>query len=286
MFVLPDDYVATYAKLLRCFAPPKASEPKKFCAFAPLQGREWPGDIIFYGRALNGWPTAFTCVEVADEQYSRKLAGDVCRLGSSQSICDVDKDALCGPPPCEHEDRQMHWVHHRRQKTKWRYSSVAIGCPCWRVLGRVIRKYHGLNSASEEWASRVAWSNLYKIAPKDGGNPNQDEMAEQLEVCKELLIKELTLWRPKAAVFLTETKRRSANFVFKDIDDEWFGKYRSRFPFDKDKELRPTRSDGSSLVHSGTAKIGNEEVRIIVALRPVSLPRDELCEEILGALRD
>jgi hypothetical protein len=138
---------------------------------------------------------------------------------------------------------------------------------------------------SEEWASLVAWSNLYKIAPAIGFNPNGVEAQAQEEACGGLLTKELALWKPAAAVFLTETKRRGSGHSFQEIDNDWFGKYRPLFTFTN--PLRPrARRDGNPLVHSGTARIEAQEIRIVVALRPENISGDRLCHEIVAALRD
>lgn len=48
----------------------------------------------------------------------------------------------------------------------------------------------------------MAWSNLCKVAPCDGGNPNDRLYAEQLDACRELLRRELDELRPALTVVL------------------------------------------------------------------------------------
>jgi len=76
--MLPDDYITAYTKLVQDFAQGNKKDvpaSKRFCAFAPLHGKEWRGDIMFYGRALNQWPVRFTCDDIAGERSARPCAG-------------------------------------------------------------------------------------------------------------------------------------------------------------------------------------------------------------------
>jgi len=52
------------------------------------------------------------------------------------------------------------------------------------------------------WSNRVAWSNLYKVAPWDGGNPDNVLCAAQFAFARDLLHREVQTLRPACVVVL------------------------------------------------------------------------------------
>jgi hypothetical protein len=84
-------------------------------------------------------------------------------------------------------------VHHPRMlEGRTSVRTVASTSPYWRVIGRIIRRIHGLGPESENWSSLLTWSNLYKVAPAQGGNPSGRLMAAQFEKAYEILCREIT----------------------------------------------------------------------------------------------
>ncbi len=51
------------------------------------------------------------------------------------------------------------------------------------------------------WSSALVWSNLYKVAPATGGNPNQKLKHLQKDACRKILENEISTYRPKRLVF-------------------------------------------------------------------------------------
>lgn len=51
--------------------------------------------------------------------------------------------------------------------------------------------------------NRIAYSNLYKVANYSGGNPSSKLMNVQFELCREILLKEIELYKPAIIIFLT-----------------------------------------------------------------------------------
>lgn len=49
----------------------------------------------------------------------------------------------------------------------------------------------------------IAWSNLCKVAPVDGGNPNNDDFYKQKEICQRILSAEIDILKPKAVILFT-----------------------------------------------------------------------------------
>ena len=68
----------------------------------------------------------------------------------------------------------------------------------WRLIKEVAITYY-----PDEWYSNIAWTNLYKIAPWNGGNPGSRLQNVQRTYCFELLRKEIELLSPKYVIMLT-----------------------------------------------------------------------------------
>jgi len=75
----------------------------------------------------------------------------------------------------------------------------------WRVIRAVVYRLKIADADDNEtpWSSHLVWSNLYKIAPCDGGNPNSTLRKAQLDGCVKLLQWELKHYQPRRVLFLT-----------------------------------------------------------------------------------
>jgi hypothetical protein len=56
---------------------------------------------------------------------------------------------------------------------------------------------------SPDWASRLVWTNLYKVAPSSGGNPSNALIAAQHAACRDLLHGEIDNSDVRRILFLT-----------------------------------------------------------------------------------
>lgn len=59
------------------------------------------------------------------------------------------------------------------------------------------------STAEQDIFSHIVWSNLYKIAPEAGGNPNAALKKKQFEACRKMLVEEIRQFRPKKILFMT-----------------------------------------------------------------------------------
>jgi hypothetical protein len=160
-----------YAKLLPLIAYEKPVVP--FCV---QWGQGYPPaentGILFVGKATNGWGTVSRDVEVIFEDPEQKVFA---------------------------RDGQMVWVlgqfkAGRTAKNDYNVRDSAF----WRVIKNISQKVYGTH-----WCPKIAWSNIYKIAPAEGGNPDKNLMAQQKEIAHEILLKEIEILSPKFIVFLT-----------------------------------------------------------------------------------
>ena len=65
--------------------------------------------------------------------------------------------------------------------------------------------YGAVTSWRERWYQKIVWTNLYKIAPRKGGNPSEAWRKMQREACAQLLRAEIVFFNPTHILFVTGT---------------------------------------------------------------------------------
>ena len=68
------------------------------------------------------------------------------------------------------------------------------------VAKEILLRY---GATEENWASKLAWSNLYKVAPAVAGNPNGEVQHIQRAYAIQILKKEIEQIKPKHVLFMT-----------------------------------------------------------------------------------
>jgi hypothetical protein len=135
--------------------------------------------ILFIGKATNGWVTDDRNVNnIFDEKNINRIF---------------------------HRSDQMKWVENLDGNTQGyntRKSSF------WRVIKGITQSIFG----DENWSSKIAWSNLYKLAPYDEGNPTEVIKNIQLESCCEIIKTEIEILQPRIVVFFTSGWEK--NFLY------------------------------------------------------------------------
>ena len=146
---------------------------KDICAFSFQWGENYPflkkSGFLFVGKAVNGWITNET---------------DVTQLFDTTN-----------PERIFAREDQMEWVNNLSGNTDGYNTRKSA---FWRLIKKVSETYY-----PEKWYSNIAWTNLYKIAPWTGGNPNGKLQNAQRKYCFELLKKEIEILTPKYVVLLT-----------------------------------------------------------------------------------
>ena len=144
------------------------SEYETFCA---QWGEEYKqGGVMFVGRAVNDWVT----------QGDRNTSGMFQDGSTNQAFARAD---------------QMKWVENLSGNTKGYNTRKSA---FWRVIKKITKELY-----PESWYSHVAWSNVCKVAPWKGGNPNDSLYYAQLSDCKKIFAKEIELLSPKVVVLFT-----------------------------------------------------------------------------------
>jgi hypothetical protein len=119
----------------------------------------------------------------------------------------------------------------------------------------------------QTWSSRLIWSNLYKIAPAIGGNPNSRLKSLQFRLCLNLLDVEIRTFRPKNIVFAT---------------GDWANTFVNDNP-----TFQSLNWEASSLVRScGDFFVDGERIgRFVVADHPQGKEETIWVNSVLGALQ-
>jgi hypothetical protein len=143
------------------------------CVFCMQWGKKFPkqenAGVLFVGKAVNGWVNAETDIDVLFGKTTDRIfaRGD-----------------------------QMEWVENLSGPNETYNTNKSA---FWRVIKKISQHLY----PKDEWFRYVAWSNLCKIAPSEGGNPNDPLYYEQLESCRKILEKEIEVLSPKFVVLLT-----------------------------------------------------------------------------------
>jgi hypothetical protein len=207
---------------------------QSLCCFNAQKGSEYNNNLMVVGRAVNSWHHEFELnnlnVESMVEEVFRQPTTFECPLKWVEDS----------------------WGSQEGYNTK----SSAF----WRVIKQVSQR---LNEASSTtgWASKIVWSNLYKIAPSITGNPSDSLCDKQFTYCNELLLAEIIEYRPRVIVFFTGLN--------------WFNGFLN-------ESVSLSSNKEHSLVEAhGVLKINDKDVKIIIAKHPQGKPEAEMIHEIL-----
>lgn len=176
---------------------------KDICTFSIQWGKNYPFDkdsgLLFVGKAVNGWITNET---------------DVTQLFNTTN-----------PERIFAREDQLEWVNnHSGNMNGYNTRKSAF----WRLIKGISETYY-----PEKWYLNIAWTNLYKIAPWKGGNPNGKLQNTQRKFCFELLKKEIELLKPKYVIFLTSSWEKAflnhlnEHEKMNIVDEKIWGKYKT-----------------------------------------------------------
>lgn len=202
-------------------------------------------DLMVVGRAVNGWdegvfPKNLSSADRAEE-YSRTV------------LASVNGTERC----------PMRWVTESWGSTG--------GCnpnrsAFWRTIRRVVAKLKIADVEQDPWSSHLVWSNLYKIAPAAGGNPDSTLCHIQLAGCIKLFRLELTTYTPSRLLLLTGT--------------EWASPFLSCFG-----SRTPSDEEFCYVEEYGTLTIVPDKrpIQYIIAAHPQAKPENQWVEGVCGA---
>ena len=215
---------------------------RKLTTFLPMRGLTSTSELMVVGRAVNGWSELdWTAHEAGDPIRRTEIIREVFEASVPSKGC------------------PMEWVNRAWGNTPKRVWN-AKRSPFWRLIHSVSQSMFGI---SEQWPSRLIWSNLYEVAPKKGGNPGSTLSAVQQQACEIHLAKEVDIWKPKRILFITGWN--------------WAK------PFIERLGVAVGNESAEPIEWSGTVETPSDKVRVVVSVRPEGRQETPLTEAILRA---
>jgi hypothetical protein len=140
-------YEAGYVAQLRALQATPGIRSRELALFWPAIGARYSGELLVVGRAVNG----------SNDQWLLDSAEHPARAARRARLS------------AEADDRRdpLGWVLDRWKARDGGYDTSSS--QFWEATRRVVLAAQP--DASDDWASRVAWTNLAKVAPWQGGNP-------------------------------------------------------------------------------------------------------------------
>lgn len=221
--VLDPSYAVAFQRMCQRLS---GDEAHGLCAFWPVIGRRFKDSkprVLLVGRATNQWEPGLDAA--AARAYS-----DVSKAGQF-----VDDDAYAR--------RSAFWLAARGALKALDFD---VDAPAG----------HG-----NEWMQALTWTNLFKVAPREGGNPSQHVRDLIREDCVELLGREVDALKPSVVL------------VFAGSD--WF----EAFGQGLGVALKPS----AGRFVDGVARARG--ARWVVAKHPMGKPHAEFVEELTAAVR-
>jgi hypothetical protein len=137
-------------------------------------GTQYTGGLMVVGRAVNDWHNYF-------------------EIGDTESAWNASLGVLD-----ELKTRNLDWVKEAWGTKSGGYNTKKSAF--WRVAVRVSEALFN----SDDWSiDRIAYSNLYKVAPEGGGNPSDRLCDAQFASVKEILDVEIAALNPKVVLCST-----------------------------------------------------------------------------------
>lgn len=169
-------------KILKPIAENSSRVPQAYITgFCSLKGKLYNQRIMVVGRAVNGWRGKILPTQLEDNKEKKAFAK---KILENQS----------------HNECPMLWVNRCwGGDTPYNTKRSAF----WRCIKKTLDGLKLVDTSENNWASYLVWSNLYKIAPSTGGNPNPTLCRLQYEGCKDLLNLEIETYKPEKILFLT-----------------------------------------------------------------------------------
>jgi hypothetical protein len=207
----------------------------KVSGFLAMVGERYSSELMVVGRATNGWR--------GGQQLSSETIEDFVDKALLNAIC-------CGPggQTCPLRWVTDLWGTQRASSHHEDYSTARSAF--WRVIKLLTARLKVAEIAEDSWPSHLVWTNLYKIAPTQGGNPSNRLCDAQLEACASLLKAEFQIYAPKRVVFLTG----------RDWADPFWAGISPQHPL--------TVSDSGPIEATGRLELLSQRTQVVIAKHP------------------
>jgi hypothetical protein len=208
-----------------------------------MKGELYKSELMVIGRAVNGWTEGVNPKKLKSEDSRTEYADLVYNTVTSSDECPMGWITGC-------------WGNKDGYNTK--------KSAFWRVIRSVVSELGISDVEQDTWSSHLVWSNLYKVAPAKGGNPNNTLCNIQFPSCSSLLEMELKYYNPKRVLFLTGV--------------DWAEPFLENI-------CSIVQNDTSHVVAVAQLKINSQKTKIVVATHPQGKPEEEWVSEVVTSFR-
>ncbi|HKV54710.1 MAG TPA: hypothetical protein VJN94_08695 [Candidatus Binataceae bacterium] len=178
----------------------KSSPPtpeKEVTGLLAMVGHSYNGELMVVGKAVNGDIAGAKCsVPELDDRF---IEDCVCcsAFGPTRN---QQRCPMLWVTDQWGEERARHlWDHEEWPGKPYSTQRSAF----WRGIKGILPRLAIGDVEGDSWPSHLVWTNLYKVAPAEGGNPSTPLCAAQFDCCVELLKSEIQFYRPKRVLFST-----------------------------------------------------------------------------------
>lgn len=236
-----------------------AVKRKRYAVFFPSFGdpSKLKSDFLIYGQAVNRWTPEFDpSIDIIGKdilkkarEYSNSFYKDEHEIHSPLDWINIYW--------CKSSYKQ-YVINKQLKKYYPKMTYLTFRSFFWNVTYKLICRYYGINESKWHWSGKMVWSNLYKIAPAEGGNPDNDECLWQHDISLELVRREIEEIKPKYCIILT-------NY-------DWWQ------PFQEHLQTKIISRSESSIIESIELY---DQTKIIVTSRPFRGSSNQHVEEML-----
>ena len=264
------DFVDGYIDLFR-HASTKDFSPAEYTRFVAIRGEQYNTleskdfpRLMIIGRAVNGW----------DRENLIYESEDAFAQSAKNCFCDSNRFS-------------SEWHLQSRQNGEY-YSTTAdikyylSQSPFWNYSKHIWKELVKETEIADEldWLQYIVWSNLYKVSPRYGGNPNNVLCKTQAPACIAILDAEIRLLKPTHILMpVSDSWFTWRNGDFSQIFAEGHLDLRELTP----KELLAQRIslDQQIIKH---VFVG-ESMKVVVTNRPERRKQERYVNEVINAFR-
>ncbi len=200
--------------------------------------------LLVIGRALNGWDAEDIVWETGATDISpSEKAMQILRHWHNQETCpnwngktDRFYDRARTKPVPESDCIALEWIHSYYRGDDAHGLIKTSELPFWRYAGIIAQAL--LDTRDNSWSKKIAWTNLYKVAPAKEGNPSDALCNKQLPSCRQILEEELRILKPTHILVIARTRHRG-NIIDPPDTDYWTKNFHDILKNYQDGENRP-----------------------------------------------
>lgn len=259
---LSPDYNELFIKNIEEFKK-QADKNRRYAVFYPSFGipKDDKPEFLIYGQAVKGWGSVFNSSVELNKAQLLKEAIEY----SNDYYQEKNHSPLDWVNVYWGKNSYRRFVTTQAEKEFYPPMSYStFRSFFWNVSYKLICRYYGLDENGLDWSKKLVWSNLYKIAPAERKNPNDEECSWQEKISLELARKEIEEIKPKFCIVLT--------------NDAWWQPFRISLK----TEVSPLQNQKKGIVESVEKY---KDTKIIVTTRPFKGSSDNHVKQILELIK-